>query len=87
MVPAAHNSGLFWGKKTLMIHSGTITLSYLPPIAPGLNRKEFQAKLERLIAEEATRLLGRRRGEGLRASSRGVRRASLRPARERQGTR
>ena len=45
VLPTAHNSGLFWGKKTLMIHSGEITLSYLPPIPPGLDRKEFQAKV------------------------------------------
>jgi 1-acyl-sn-glycerol-3-phosphate acyltransferase len=57
VVPAACNSGLFWGKKTLMMHSGTITLSFLPPIAPGLPRKEFQERMERAIAEEAGRLL------------------------------
>jgi len=57
VLPAAHNSGLFWGKKTLMIHSGEITLSYLPPIPPGLDRKAFQAEGERVIAVEATRLL------------------------------
>jgi 1-acyl-sn-glycerol-3-phosphate acyltransferase len=57
VVPAACNSGLFWGKKTLMMHSGTITLSFLPPIAPGLPRKEFQEKLERTITEESNRLL------------------------------
>lgn len=57
VVPAACNSGLFWGKKTLMMHSGIITLSFLPPIAPGLPRKEFQEKMERAIAEEAARLL------------------------------
>ena len=58
VVPAACNSGLFWGKKTLMMHSGVITLSFLPPIAPGLPRKEFQEQMERMISEEATRLLG-----------------------------
>ena len=56
VLPVAHNSGLFWGKKTLMIHSGTITLSYLPPIPPGLDRKAFQAQVEQVIAEEAGRL-------------------------------
>lgn len=58
VLPTAHNSGLFWGKKTLMIHSGNITLSYLPAIPPGLDRKVFQAQAERAIAEEASRLLG-----------------------------
>jgi 1-acyl-sn-glycerol-3-phosphate acyltransferase len=56
VLPTAHNSGLFWGKKTLMIRSGTVTLSYLPVIPPGLDRKEFQARVERVIAEEAARL-------------------------------
>lgn len=57
VLPAAHDSGLFWGKKTLMIHGGMITLSYLPVIPPGLDRKAFQAKLEQVIAEEAGRLV------------------------------
>ena len=57
VVPAACNSGLFWGKKTLMIHSGDITLSYLPSIPPGLDRKAFQAEVERVIAAESARLL------------------------------
>jgi 1-acyl-sn-glycerol-3-phosphate acyltransferase len=56
VLPVAHNSGLFWGKKTLIIHSGIITLSYLPPIPPGLDRKAFQAQLERVIAAEAEQL-------------------------------
>ena len=56
VLPVAHNSGLFWGRKTLIIHSGLITLSFLPPIPPGLDRKAFQAEVERVIAEEAGRL-------------------------------
>ena len=85
VLPAAHNSGLFWGRKTLMIHSGKITLSYIPPIPPGLDRKEFQARLERVIVEEAERLIGERGAKAF-ASSRAVRQASLRTARKRQGT-
>ena len=57
VLPVAHNSGLFWGRKTLIIHSGNITLSFLPPIPPGLDRKAFQAEVERVIAAEAARLL------------------------------
>jgi 1-acyl-sn-glycerol-3-phosphate acyltransferase len=57
VVPMAHNSGLFWGKKTLMIHSGTVSVHYLPPIPPGLNRKDFQEKLERQISEESGNLI------------------------------
>jgi 1-acyl-sn-glycerol-3-phosphate acyltransferase len=58
VVPAACNSGLFWGKKTFMIHSGTVTLSFLSPIAPGLQRKEFQAMLARMISDESQTLAG-----------------------------
>jgi 1-acyl-sn-glycerol-3-phosphate acyltransferase len=57
VIPAVHNSGLFWGKKTLMIRSGTITVRYLPPIPPGLKRKDFQERMERQIADEATKLI------------------------------
>ncbi len=39
------------------MHSRIITLSFLLPIAPGLPRKEFQENMERMIAEEANRLL------------------------------
>jgi 1-acyl-sn-glycerol-3-phosphate acyltransferase len=66
VLPTAHNSGLFWGKKTLMIHSGKISLSYLPPIPPGLDRKVFQAKLEQGISEEAARLIKAAEAKGLR---------------------
>jgi len=31
---------------------------FLPPIVPGLPRKEFQEKMERMISEEASRLIG-----------------------------
>jgi 1-acyl-sn-glycerol-3-phosphate acyltransferase len=57
VLPAAHNSGLFWGKKSLVMDSGTVTLSYLPPIPPGLDRGEFQERAERLIVDETERLL------------------------------
>jgi 1-acyl-sn-glycerol-3-phosphate acyltransferase len=57
VLPAAHNSGLFWGKKSLVMDSGTVTMSYLPPISPGLDRGGFQARAERLIVDETERLL------------------------------
>jgi 1-acyl-sn-glycerol-3-phosphate acyltransferase len=57
VLPMVHNSGLFWGKKTLVMDSGTVTVSYLPVIPPGLNRKEFQESAERLIVDEARVLI------------------------------
>ena len=57
VLPVAHNSGLFWGKKSLVMDRGKVTVSYLPPIPPGLDRGEFQQTAERLLVEESDRLL------------------------------
>jgi 1-acyl-sn-glycerol-3-phosphate acyltransferase len=56
VVPIALNSGLFWPRRSFLRRPGTITLEILPPIAPGLGRADFQAKLEQAI-EGATRRL------------------------------
>src|SRR3546814_8505429 len=52
VVPVALNSGLFWRRRSFLKRPGTITLEFLPPIAPGLPRKAFLARLER--SEEHT---------------------------------
>lgn len=41
VVPVAVNSGRFWGRDQPFKRSGTIGVSYRPPIAPGLSAKEF----------------------------------------------
>jgi len=57
VVPVALNSGLFWPRRAAgRIRPGIITVEYLPPIAPGLPRREFMAKLESSI-ENATAAL------------------------------
>lgn len=60
VLPVAHNSGLFWGKKSLIMDQGTISLSYMPLIPPGLGRGEFQEAVERSIEGESQRLLQER---------------------------
>ena len=40
-VPVALNSGTVWPKKGLLKFPGKITVSFLKPIKPGLNRDEF----------------------------------------------
>ena len=57
VVPIALNSGSFWGKRAFMKQPGTITVSFLPPIEPGLSRKAFMAKLEDAIETESKRLI------------------------------
>ncbi len=63
VVPVAVNSGLFWGRRTLVKHPGTITLEFLAPIAPGLARDEFMAELERRIETATARLEAEAQGE------------------------
>ena len=55
-VPVALNSGLFWPRNRWARRTGTIVLEYLPPIAPGLRRREFMAKLEERIETASGRL-------------------------------
>lgn len=63
VVPVAVNSGLFWARRALIKHPGTITLEFLAPIAPGLARDEFMAELERRIETATARLEAEVRGE------------------------
>lgn len=57
VVPVALNSGLVWPKSGFRRTDFRITLEYLPPIAPGLPKKEFLAALEKSITEGTNRLM------------------------------
>lgn len=57
VVPAALNSGVHWGRRKFLVKPGVITLEFLEPIQPGLDRKEFAALLEERIETASTRLL------------------------------
>ena len=67
VVPAAVNSGLFWGRRSFVKRRGQITLEFLPPIMPGLPRRELMAQLETRI-EEATAALESEAAAGYRAA-------------------
>ena len=56
VVPVALNSGLFWGRRAFVKKPGTITVEFLPPIPPGLDRKALMAALETRIETAATAL-------------------------------
>ncbi len=58
VVPAAVNSGLFWGRRSFVKHPGRIILAFLEPIAPGLPRRQLMSELEGRI-EAATSALER----------------------------
>lgn len=56
VVPMALNSGLFWGRRAVSKRGGTITVEFLPPIAPGLPQAELMARLERDLEAASDRL-------------------------------
>ncbi|MEP5930609.1 MAG: lysophospholipid acyltransferase family protein, partial [Nitratireductor sp.] len=56
-VPAAVNSGLFWGRRGFARRPGTIVIEFLEPIPPGLDRKSFMATLETRVETAAMKLV------------------------------
>ena len=56
-VPVALNSGLFWPRRSLQRHPGTIVVELLPAIQPGQNRKHFKSLLESQIETATARLV------------------------------
>jgi 1-acyl-sn-glycerol-3-phosphate acyltransferase len=57
ILPVAVNSGIFWGPERTFKQSGTIIVSYLPPIMPGLSPKEFKWEAQKSLQDEKGRLV------------------------------
>jgi 1-acyl-sn-glycerol-3-phosphate acyltransferase len=55
--PVALNSGLFWPRRSLRKFPGTIIVEILDPIAPGLDKAAFFARLEDTIEQASARLI------------------------------
>jgi 1-acyl-sn-glycerol-3-phosphate acyltransferase len=55
--PLALNSGLFWPRRSLRRRPGTILVEALDPIPPGLDRKEFFARLQDVLETATARLV------------------------------
>jgi 1-acyl-sn-glycerol-3-phosphate acyltransferase len=72
LVPAAVNSGLYWGRRSLSKRPGRIVLEFLHPIPPGRTRPRVMAELEQRI-ETATAALLREGRSGLTAHAAGRR--------------
>ncbi len=62
VVPVALNSGLFWGRRSFLKQRGVIIVEFLPPVPPGLKRRDFMNELSRRIGDATERL----EAEGLR---------------------
>ena len=56
VTPFALNSGLYWPRRRFERYPGTIIIEFLPPIEPGLPRKQFSARLKQTIEENVNRL-------------------------------
>jgi 1-acyl-sn-glycerol-3-phosphate acyltransferase len=56
-VPLALNSGLFWPRRSWLRHPGTIVVSILPAIPPGLPRAEWRRTVEGAIEAETAALV------------------------------
>jgi len=56
-VPFAVNSGVFWPRRRFVRRPGTIVISFMEPIPPGLHRKSFQTRLETTIEIETAKLV------------------------------
>jgi 1-acyl-sn-glycerol-3-phosphate acyltransferase len=56
VVPVALNSGLFWQRRAFVKRPGLIVVEFLPPIQPGLTRRDFMARLETEIEQASDRL-------------------------------
>jgi len=55
-VPVALNSGLYWPRRRFIRRPGTVIIEFLPPIEPGLKRKQFMAELEQRIETASEKL-------------------------------
>lgn len=56
VVPVALNSGSFWPRRTFVKKPGVITVEFLPPIPPGLDRRAFLKQIEAQIEPATLRL-------------------------------
>jgi 1-acyl-sn-glycerol-3-phosphate acyltransferase len=61
-VPVALNSGLFWPRRSFRRFPGTVVVQVCDPIAPGLDKSDFIARLQEVIEAASAKLVeeGRR---------------------------
>ena len=65
VVPVALNSGLFWGRNSLILWPGTARARFLPAIEPGLAANDFLERLVQAIESETKSLIRGAVDEGL----------------------
>lgn len=67
-VPLALNSGVFWPRRQLMRHPGTIIVEILPALPPGMKRAVFRSEIESRIEAASARLLAEAQSAGSRVA-------------------
>lgn len=65
VVPVALNSGLFWGRNSLVIWPGTAEAKFLPAIEAGLAPDVFMDRLKKAIESESNSLILKAEETGL----------------------
>jgi len=65
VVPVALNSGLFWGRNSLLLWPGTAEARFLPPIEPGLPADVFMDRLKKAIEWDSDTLVLKAAENGL----------------------
>ena len=68
VIPIALNSGVFWPKGARTIGAGKVTLSFLAPIYPGLEKRDFLDQLHSVIGSESDGLVEELSPEAIPAS-------------------
>lgn len=61
LIPVALNSGLFWPRRSFLKRPGRITMAFLEPIPPGLDRQTFMDTLRTRMDETTARLVAQAR--------------------------
>ncbi|MEK9673356.1 MAG: lysophospholipid acyltransferase family protein [Rhodospirillaceae bacterium] len=61
VVPVALDSGLFWGRAAFLKYPGDITIKFLEPIQPGMDRRQFLELLQSRVEGESARLMAEKR--------------------------
>ena len=56
-VPVATNVGVFWPRRGIIRRPGLAVVEFLDPVAPGLPRDEFMAKLESVVEDKSNTLM------------------------------
>jgi 1-acyl-sn-glycerol-3-phosphate acyltransferase len=65
-VPIALNSGLFWPRRSILRHPGTVLVEVLDPIPPGLDKDVFFERLKDSIETATARLIAESQARGSR---------------------